>query len=291
MLYFSELGRYGRLGNQLFQYASLKGIAAKCNLKPAIPELSNKNWHGQRCLLDEFRLECDRINEESVLNYKVVVEPNPPGYFHPSIEKVTDKTNLFGFFQNTKYFEHIQPQICKELTPRQEHIDSALDYISSISEGKQVVSLHIRRGDITDGTNGEMGLFGEDPLDTRYAWGKYFDKCSREISRMLGHGNYRFLIFVGGSRTGDDSEDIRWAKKYFGNTDLYRVSDSNDPIADFTRIMNCQHNILSPASSFGWWAAYLNTNLDKIVLCPQDYHLDNTTRLRDGFYPKEWIQI
>jgi hypothetical protein len=291
MLYFSELGGYGRLGNQLFQYASLKGIAAKRGLSPTIPDLSNKSWHGQRCLLDEFRLECNRVSPEAALNFNTVVEPNPAGFFYPQMEMVSDNTNLFGFFQNTKYFEHIKSQICKELTPKEEHIDKAFDYISSISGGKQVVSLHIRRGDITDGTNGEIGLFGEDPLDTRYRWGSYFKKCSTRISQIFGHGNYKYLIFVGGSRTGDDSEDIRWAKKNFGDGDLYHVSDSNDPIADFTRIMLCHHNILSPASSFGWWAAYLNPNPNKIVLCPQDYHLDNSTQLRDGFYPKEWIQL
>ena len=39
MLTFNNLGNLGRLANQMFQYASLKGIARKCGYEYCIPPL------------------------------------------------------------------------------------------------------------------------------------------------------------------------------------------------------------------------------------------------------------
>ena len=38
MLSFNNLGRIGRLGNQMFQYSALKGIAEKNNFDFCMPE-------------------------------------------------------------------------------------------------------------------------------------------------------------------------------------------------------------------------------------------------------------
>ncbi len=56
MITFTQLGKYGRLGNQLFQYAALRGIALEKNLEAKIPDFNNSHWHGQKCVLDNFNL-------------------------------------------------------------------------------------------------------------------------------------------------------------------------------------------------------------------------------------------
>ena len=58
---------------------------------------------------------------------------------------------------------------------------------------------------------------------------------------------------------------------------------------DFCLIMSCDHNILSPGSSFGWWCAYLNKSDTKTVIAPFEYHPDEIDKpYREGFYPKDW---
>ena len=42
MIGFNHLGTMGRFGNQLFQYAALKGIAANMNFEYTIPPVVNK---------------------------------------------------------------------------------------------------------------------------------------------------------------------------------------------------------------------------------------------------------
>ena len=43
MIGFNMLGQLGRLGNQMFQVASLRGIASNNNYNYAIPPSKNKN--------------------------------------------------------------------------------------------------------------------------------------------------------------------------------------------------------------------------------------------------------
>ena len=46
MITFSQLGKYGRLGNQFFQYAALKGLSVKKGYDIALmSDLKNTVWH------------------------------------------------------------------------------------------------------------------------------------------------------------------------------------------------------------------------------------------------------
>ena len=46
----------------------------------------------------------------------------------------------------------------------------------------------------------------------------------------------------------------------------------------------CAHQIISN-SSFSWWAAYLNSNSNKVVIAPI------VSFWRGDFYPESWIKI
>ena len=56
MITFLELGRYGRLGNQLFQYAMLKSVSLARGYEIKVPNLDEQEWHGQKCLLNMFNI-------------------------------------------------------------------------------------------------------------------------------------------------------------------------------------------------------------------------------------------
>jgi hypothetical protein len=59
---FFNLGQQGRLGNQLFQYAALKGLAIKKGYEVKIPDPTTREWHGQNCLLNEFNMDMKNLH-------------------------------------------------------------------------------------------------------------------------------------------------------------------------------------------------------------------------------------
>ena len=60
---------------------------------------------------------------------------------------------------------------------------------------------------------------------------------------------------------------------------------------DFAIMTNCDHNIISHSTSFGYWAALLNTNLEKIIIAPKNYGVPPDGREKQGFYPKAWRKV
>ena len=287
MITFLELGRYGRLGNQLFQYAALKSIALKNGYECKIPNPETMDWHGQKCLLTEFNIKADFLTKDDALSLtNLAVEPSVDWFFEPFFS-IPDNTNIHGYFQSTYYFNDFKEQICKELTPKQEYLDFAENYLSSLKEdGSEIVSIHLRRGDNTDGTNKEyLTFYGENDIyDENSVYGKYITSALKHFENQ----KVKFLVFTGGSRTGDDKDDILWAKKTFKKDNFY-VSETNDPMKDFAMIMSCDHNITCHLTTFGWWAAYLNTNPNKKVIAPKNYFYDHPSHYkRPGFFPNDW---
>ena len=269
-----DIGENGRLGNQLFQYAAVKALALENNYDCVLRDLSKKTWHGQDCLLSNFNLECnfsDNINYSS--NY---IEPSIVN-FDPDFFNLSDNTNISGFFQNVKYFEKFNEQICKELTLKdsiQLEAKKILDNYKSQYPGFEFVSLHIRRGDaITVNVDYGERMFGKDPakLETNSVWCQYFLKAKD----IFADRDVKFLIFTGGNRDNNDVSDLEWVNTNFPGKN-YILATTEDPLLDFSLISQCDHNILSHVTSFGWWASYINTNQNKIMVAPQDYFTDNS---------------
>jgi hypothetical protein len=108
------------------------------------------------------------------------------------------------------------------------------------------------------------------------------------------------------------SDDIQYVEEYFQNTtnseelpippesSLHWVSSlsstsspNSDLLEDFHLMSQCNHNIII-ASSYAWWAAYLNRNDRKIVIAghhnPEIFKDDPYAQLhfRHFYYPIQW---
>ena len=292
MITFLELGSFGRLGNQLFQYAALKGLGLKNNYEVKVPDPKSKEWHGQECLLKDLRINAPYLTKNDVSSIKYSYVERDPDNIDKSFFTIPDNTNLKGFFQSLFYFDKFEEEIKKELTPKQEFTLAAHDEINKIRRSNidhEIVSLHLRRGDLTSVTK-EAGenLFGSDEnkLDNKAYWPRYFSRASQ----IFKNKKVKFLVFSGGSRVNEDNtEDIEWCKNNL-KEDHFIFAEGNNTIQDLSLIMSCDHNILSPGSSFGWWAAFLNINPSAIRVAPLNYHPALMTPYhREMFYPKDWI--
>ena len=283
MVTFHKLGELGRLGNQLFQYAALKGLASKNGYTAKIPNPQTMNWHGQTSLLDRFNIDCDYLTQEDANTLQYLYgEPNWQKY-DLNFFNTPDNTTIDGYYQSLFYFEHISEQIKKELTPKKEYLDKATKFIDYLKgqHNCEIVSVHVRRGD--NMTNGQTELI--EAFNPGGLYEQYFTKAKKVFEGK----NVKFLVFTGGQRFNEDnSTDVEWCKNFFKG-DEFLFSEGQPQIDDFCRIMLCDHNILSHASSFGWWAAYVNPNQNKIVVAPEYYSPDSPTLKREKFYPKQYI--
>jgi Glycosyl transferase family 11 len=138
MISFNNLGNMGRLGNQMFQYASLKGIAKKRGYSYSIPNKNELN-------------NCFYIKEtlQNKTERTIIVEKFE--FNEEFFNDCPDNVDIRGYFQTEKYFKHIEQEIRSDFTFVNKIYKPCKDYINSIYKNNKVISLHVRRGDyLTD---------------------------------------------------------------------------------------------------------------------------------------------
>ena len=293
MISFVELGRLGRLGNQLFQYAALRALSLKNDYEIKIPNPGFSTWHGQKCLLNNFNIRSSYLSNDDLGQIKHRYYEPDYMKFDLKFHELPDNIDLYGFFQSTLYFKEFEKEIIEELTPKQEFLENAGDILQKVKEdnlGYEIVSLHLRRGDNTDGSNPSRELnemYGKsDSLEMDSFYGRYLTAAKDCFKGR----KVKFLIFSGGERhdRNDNEKDLEWCGRNFVGEE-YLFSEPSDSMMDFCLIRQCDHNIISHISSFGWWAAYLNPKKDKTVISPIRYHPDRPMFThREGFYPADW---
>ena len=111
MITFLELGKYGRLGNQLFQYAMLKSVSLETGYKIKIPNPENIEFDSQKCLLNMFNITCDFLDESDYTNLNATFLEKDHTVFYPQVFEIPDNINFHGFFQSYQYFKKILEKI------------------------------------------------------------------------------------------------------------------------------------------------------------------------------------
>jgi hypothetical protein len=278
MITFQQIGSYGRLGNQLFQYAILKSISLKKGYEIVLPNfINNKIWHNQPCLLNNFKLPSCRF-EENIFYEQTYSEKNLRSY-DEKIYDVNDNTNFFGFFQNPKYYEDIREELISEFEIRDEIMEKITNFLSKFNT--PVVSLHVRRGDLSDSSNTIDFDWVND-----YSKGSILNNYYEQALRLIPSDS-TILLFTGGSRENDTKGDFEWCKKFFNDERIIFVDNFND-IETFTLMKSCDINITSFASTYSWWASFLNKNNN--VIAPENFYPSSYVN-PDNVYPKNWKLI
>lgn len=286
MITMPNLGINGRLGNQLFQYAALRAASLRNNLNFVLPLLDNSVWHGQKCLLVNLPniVYSPLTKPFEKIDWKYINEDhNEYRTFTNKLHNLNQNYNysINGFFQNILYFEDYKKNIIHELKP------------TKIIKNDHA-SLHFRLGDMIDGTNPEYEKFhGLRLLDENTVVGKYYRKAINKIQEI--EPNIVFDIFVGGSRTDGNKDNlfikkmISYDESLFNNKPNFMSSD--DAMDDFINIISCKHHIVSFASTFSWWAAYLDDHKESVIIAPKNFLYDNNIIMPPGYFPNNWIQL
>lgn len=231
MISFIELGKFGRLGNQMFQVAATLSAAKRAGTKALFPRGSQVE--------SVFTLEDCNFND--------LISPEF-AYFERSFEfdsnftRVPDSCNLHGYFQSEKYFKDFNDDIIKNFSFRSDVRSKASQ---SLKSGEATCSVHVRRGDYVNLS--EIHCFpGND---------YYVSSMERVRSKF---GNVRFLIF---------SDDIEWCKnsKIFEGCDF---SDAGLDSVEMCMMSMCKFHIIAN-SSFSWWGAKLASS--ELTIAPSKW--------------------
>jgi hypothetical protein len=137
MISFNHLGSLGRLGNQMFQYAALRGIAAYHQVPYSLPN--------QTSLHQCFNIP--QVSEE--VRYPQIIESTYE--FDENIFSCSEG-DLYGFFQTERYFSHIEQEIRQDFRFCDIIYNTCSHYRKHILP-EEVIALHIRRGDYLTDSN------------------------------------------------------------------------------------------------------------------------------------------
>ncbi|MCW3789193.1 alpha-1,2-fucosyltransferase [Plebeiibacterium sediminum] len=281
----------GGLGNQLFQYATGRMLSLKHN----VPLLLDLSWfeNNQRDTKREFKL--NKFNcQYSVASYNdlLAFEHKPSNFFitklkklediihsrkvivehsfkniNPHIFKAPKNTFLSGYWQSEAYFLKIKDVLKKELSINNNNL-----FFSKITANKTItIGIHVRRGDYV----------------TNPIYKKKFGTCSLDyyknaINYINMHTiNAHYYIF---------SDDISWCKLNLKIQHPHEYVQTKSDIEDFALLKQCHHQIIAN-SSFSWWAAWLNTNNNKIVIAPNQWQNNASTNGINLRLPSNWITL
>jgi Glycosyl transferase family 11 len=268
----------GGVGNQLFQYAAGRTIAAERGVAlqvSARPAQGSRSL-GIRDLLDVpkaiftrherflggfpdaplagapvFLKRAARSVDRRATRYHVVRQTllemaDPKPEFDPRYRYL----HLRGFFQHPSYYERVLDEIVGEMSRK---LGPTLDFDS----GAGVVAMHFRRGDYL--------LYGYDLPFSFHEGALSVITRSCPVSRVLV--------------MSDDSDFAALAAEHFEREGLPAEAVSGgtarSDLDDFRTLTTAQHVVMSN-STFVWWAAVLGdrirgvngSSVDRTVVCP-----------------------
>lgn len=271
-----NLPAIGDFGSQIQQYASALSVATLNKKDLVFPSFVHnlKNSHGFR-IAEALDIKINYLDNNEYEAFALI------GYQSATVDKrlfnLEHNHNyiLYDRFDTYRYwYDYIKDIIVEQIRFTSSIDQEAQQILKSIQSynNKPIISLHARKGDYTNSTH--INTFCQLQKD-------YYEKAIKDIDEK----NCIFLVF---------SNDIEWCKQNLGDisSDIIYAENNNDYV-DMCLMSKCDHNIIAN-SSFSWWAAFLNKNIHKKIVCPKNYLQDNhhlAAEINGKYYPEEWHAV
>ena len=278
MIGMNILGRNGRLGNQMFQYASLVGIAKNMKYDFCIPSAANttdfggaisKNHQLQHCF------EMNHLGDRFGYIDGDEVELHQYEFCEELFNQCPDNVTLKGYFETEKYFKNVESDIRKDYIFKSKIIREVNDTFSDYLK-KNPVCIVVRRFTDSYDYNGVEKNHYNLPLS-------YYQNAIDIIGK-----NRNYIVC---------SNDVKWCKEQdIFNSDNIIINDfySSSILKghfDLCLISMCSDHIIAN-SSFSWWGAWLSSNENKTVIAPSIWFGKNQSHLNTkDLIPNQWTTI
>tara|TARA_B100000161_G_scaffold222472_1_gene167925 strand:- start:257 stop:1111 length:855 start_codon:yes stop_codon:yes gene_type:complete len=278
----NRIGCNGRLGNQMFQYASMRGIASVKGFDWVVPP-EDYDHTANYALFETFKMT--NVQEKNIGFVEgETLKETIHCYDENLVDSCSDNTNLDGFFQTEKYFENIADEIRSDFIFKDEYLKPCKEFIDSLETTP--IFLHVRRGDAI----GKEHYHPVAPISYYVEALKRFDKDTP------------CFVF---------SDDLDWCKsqelfksdRFLFNDNIerydYQSMDGSGsmqytllPHVDLCLMSLCSGAIIVN-SSFSWWGAWLQNNRGKVIASkpwfgPSASHLDTSNVVPDHWEIIDW---
>lgn len=272
-----------RLGNQMFQYAFARCLAHKLGqdlfLDTALLTKTHDSNLDAGYRLDIFNISGKLIEPSEIMipsrGLVVSAHETTVGFFEEALQLRVPKSSLLvliGTWQSHKYFAEAAAIIKEEF--RFKSVACEAKDIAEAIDNRSSVAVHVRRMDYISSAIGvHLGFVGLD----------YYRRAMDIVLSRIP--NAHFFIFSDDMDWCVDNLKIEWphtfvrrptANRYYAAEDLYLMS----------RCGNC----IIANSTFSWWAAWLCSNADKLVIAPRWWFADPTWD-SSNLYPSTWLVV
>jgi len=257
MISFMKLGNYGRLGNQLFQYAFLRTTARRLGTEFFCPR-----WDGD----DIFNLndEAERANEP--LGIFQHFNSHPIAGYNSKALSIENNTEIEGYFQSEKYYSD-KESVVKWYTFKQEIILEVENLYGDFLKD-DCVSFSLRLDTDYGNTREYFPLY---PIS--------FYKKSLSVIKPQGS------IFVFSDRPDLAKHFLHDLKGY-----NFKFIDNLNAAQQLYLMTLCRANVITN-STFSWWGAWLNQHPQKLIVAPTAWCRPGVPNPIDGIICDNWIKL
>jgi hypothetical protein len=276
---YNRLGSNGRLGNQMFQYAALRGIAANRGFDWMIPR-PDSYGDSNYGLFDCFKMESVQESNFGILNAQSI----STGEFHfiqEFFDNCPDNVNLHDYFTSEKYFSNVKDIIRSDYTFKDEILSPCREIVDDL---ENPIFLHVRRGD-----------YLVKPEAHPACAISYYEKALEHFDKESP-----VLVF---------SDDIDWCKEQdLFQGDRFMLSEYNEkypqtcdtlygrqqaliPYFDLCLMSLCTGGIIAN-STMSWWGAWLIKNPTQPIVAPNPWFgsLYQHYNMSD-LLPNNWLEV
>lgn len=283
---------FGGLGNQMFQYAVGRRLAHSRGTELKLDVTWFRKSDNRTYSLGNFNIKRSFASKSEIAAMapkgrfgRALAKRWPerwPKYiqekhfhFDPEILNLPDNVYLKGYWHSEKYFSAIDGIIHREFTVKTPLVGKNKELSERIAS-TQSVSLHIRQGDYASKRKTKQH-HGICPLD-------YYYKSADYLAHKLS--DVHFFIFSDEPGWAQENIRLKHPTIFVGN------NEPNDSHEDMRLMSRCNHHIIAN-STFSWWAAWLNTKKNKIVIAPQKWFGEKVqaSRNMNDLLPKTWVKL
>ncbi len=258
MIAFTKLGNYGRLGNQLFQYAFLRVTARRLGTQFYCPR-----WEGDAIF--ELGDEGERAAEPAGL-VKSWGPGDQPGFTEAALG-IEDGTDIEGYFQSERYF------------PDKAAVRSWFRFAPAI---RAEVDRRFAGVPLDDCVTFSLRIDGDYARIREYFPLYPVDYYERALDVVRARGPIVVLA---------DRPDL--ARGFLSGLRARRETiyvENLGPAEQLYLMSRCRDNVITN-STFAWWGAWLNPRPDKVVVAATAWNRPGIPKPIEGILCEDWRTI